>query len=70
MHYAEEVARGVKYVLRADVMYRRLGAARSATTTHGPRGEAPVDCGRNGDAQSEGAPRGGRKGSSKRGKKR
>lgn len=27
MHYAEEVTRGVKYVLRADVLYRRCDAA-------------------------------------------
>lgn len=27
MHYAEEVSRGAKYVLRADVLYRRLAAA-------------------------------------------
>jgi len=25
MHYAEEVERGIKYVLRADVLYRRIG---------------------------------------------
>lgn len=29
MHYGEEVTRGEKYVLRADVMYRRLNAAHS-----------------------------------------
>lgn len=30
MHYAEEVSRGAKYVLRADVLYRRVAAAEAA----------------------------------------
>lgn len=38
MHYGEEVSRGVKYVLRADVMYRRVSAAAcdNATTASAP----------------------------------
>ena len=39
MHYGEEVSRGVKYVLRADVTYRRLNATAvdGATTPSTPR---------------------------------
>lgn len=50
MHYAEEVSRGAKYVLRADVMYRRIDAPAAA----------PVA------ADGKATPRLGKKGSKKR----
>ena len=63
MHYAEEVSRGVKYVLRADVMYRRKDAAPSAASPNGqphgqPAGNATP---RHGQGQGQGHGKKGRK---------
>ena len=46
MHSAEEVSRGVKYVLRADVMYRRAGAqpGREASGGGAAAGGGPSPC--------------------------
>ena len=40
MHSSEEVSRGVKYVLRADVMYRREAAAAAPASAQTPQPQA------------------------------